>query len=93
VLPAFWLDTGDLHANVAQKLCLEMIVVLKDIGADTLPSAESETEPFFDYGGVDFLADTLLGGIFSWLGKLDCNAWALQPWYSSWCGVVTLLRW
>ncbi|KAJ7824716.1 kinase-like domain-containing protein [Mycena olivaceomarginata] len=65
-LPGFWLDTGSVHSDVARKLCMKMVQVLKDIGVDVIPSAESmEPESPFDYEGVDLLADKVLAGIIS----------------------------
>lgn len=35
-LPGFWLDIRRAHADVANKLCCELVRVLKDIGVDIL---------------------------------------------------------
>jgi hypothetical protein len=70
-----------------------MVQVLKDIGVDipSLGPIEASEAPF-DYGGVDFLATTLLGGFSNWFGKLDQKDWAMQPWYQSFTQVLQLLR-
>ncbi|KAF7347124.1 Serine/threonine protein kinase [Mycena venus] len=93
-LQGFWLDTGSVHSDVARKLCVKMVQVLKDIGVDVIPSAESmEPESPFDYEGVDLLADKVLAGIISWFSGLQPATWILQPWYAHFREVVQLLRW
>jgi hypothetical protein len=69
-LPRFWSETGSVHiySDVAKKLCCLMSRVLKDIGVDILALGPAmESEPPFDYEGVDCLATTVLAGLFSWL--------------------------
>jgi hypothetical protein len=67
--------------------------VLKDIGVDILALGPAEeSEPPFDYEGVDFLAVTILAGIFSWLLKLDREDWPLRPWFECCREFVQLLR-
>ncbi|KAJ7804916.1 hypothetical protein B0H14DRAFT_3773251 [Mycena olivaceomarginata] len=80
-LPGFWQNFGSAHAQVADKLCSQMVQVLKDIGVDipSLGPIEASEAPF-DYNGVDFLATTLLNGLSNWFGKLDQKDWAMQPW-------------
>ncbi|KAF8218326.1 hypothetical protein K438DRAFT_1796675 [Mycena galopus ATCC 62051] len=92
-LPGFWLDRGSVHADVAHKLCRELIRVLKDIGVDVLVLGPiDKSEPIFNYEGVDLLASTLLTGISSWFGGLSEEDWILQPWFDSCGDVVRLLR-
>ncbi len=84
---------GKVHAYVANKLCCEMIRVLKDIGVDVLtlgPSDESELP--FDYEGVDFLAMAILTGFESWFRKIDQRDWTTQPWYQRLFEFLQLLR-
>jgi hypothetical protein len=70
-----------------------MSQVLKDIGVDILALGPAEeSEPPFDYEGVDLLATTMLTGLLSWLGKLDCNDWPFQPWFEHCHEFVQLLR-
>jgi hypothetical protein len=67
--------------------------VLKDIGVDILTLGPTEeSEPTFDYDGVDFLATTVLTGLLSWLSKLDREDWPWQPWFDGFCEFVQLLR-
>jgi hypothetical protein len=67
--------------------------VLKDIGVDILALGPTEeSEPPFDYDGVDFLATTILTGLLNWLGKLDHEDWPIQPWFECCCELVQLLR-
>jgi hypothetical protein len=51
-----------------------------------------ESEPPFDYQGVDFLATTILTGLSNWLDKLNREDWPLQPWFECCCEFVQLLR-
>jgi hypothetical protein len=70
-----------------------MSQVLKDIGVDILalgPAADSE--PPFDYDGVDFLATTILTGLLNWFDKLNREDWPLQSWFGGFCDFVQLLR-
>jgi hypothetical protein len=67
--------------------------VLKDIGVDILSLGPAEeSEPPFDYDGVDFLATTILSGHLNWWGKLDREDWPLQSWFGEFCDFVHLLR-
>ncbi|KAF8159030.1 hypothetical protein K438DRAFT_1985964 [Mycena galopus ATCC 62051] len=65
-LPGFWLDLGTIHGHIADKLCCQLVRVLKDIGVD-IPALGpvDESENPFDYNGLDILATTLLDGISS----------------------------
>jgi hypothetical protein len=89
----FWLKIGNVHGDIARKLCLKTLQVLEDISLDILPSEPSPTpESPFDYEGVDLLAETVLVGISSWFRTIDATDWALQPWYAVFRKVVHLLR-
>ncbi|KAJ7889231.1 hypothetical protein B0H13DRAFT_2341574 [Mycena leptocephala] len=60
-----------------------MVHILKDIGADILtlgPIDIDESDPPFDYDGVNLLATAVLTGLLNWFGKLDEEHYALQPW-------------
>ncbi|KAJ7282239.1 hypothetical protein C8J57DRAFT_1218470 [Mycena rebaudengoi] len=84
---------GSVHSDVTRKLCVEMVLVLRDMSIDILPSEEfSRSEAPFDYDGVDLLADAILVGISSWLREINPTEWALQPWYLCLLEVVHLLR-
>ncbi|KAF8182758.1 hypothetical protein K438DRAFT_1724776 [Mycena galopus ATCC 62051] len=92
-LPGFWLNRGNAHAHVANKLCCQLGHLLKDIGADNpVLGPITESEAPFDYAGVDILALTLLGGISGWFAKLEPEEWSLQPWVESFTGFLKLLR-
>ncbi|KAF7351987.1 hypothetical protein MVEN_01160900 [Mycena venus] len=92
-LPGFWLNIRIVHSEVARKLCLGMVRILKDIGVDIFPSDESlRSESSFDYEGVDFLADTILVGMSNWFKKIDATNWVGQSWYASFREVVQILR-
>ncbi|KAF7344969.1 High osmolarity signaling protein SHO1 [Mycena venus] len=92
-LPAFWSEMGTVHSDVAKKLCSEMMRVLKDIGVDILALGPiDESEPPFDYDGVDFLATTVLKGILSWFGRLEQENWPFQRWYKGFVELLQLLR-
>ncbi|KAJ7825519.1 hypothetical protein B0H13DRAFT_1918609 [Mycena leptocephala] len=93
-LPGFWLDMGNVHSDVANKLCSEMVRILKDIGADILtlgPIDIDESDPPFDYDGVDLLATAVLTGLLSWFRKLDKEHYA-QPWYDGFRKFLHILR-
>ncbi|KAJ7767948.1 hypothetical protein DFH07DRAFT_808170 [Mycena maculata] len=93
-LPRFWLEPGSVHSDVARKLCIKMVQVLKDIGVDDIPSTESmKPESPFDYEGVDLLAEKIVAGIIGWFSELELAAWILQPWYPHFREVIQLLRW
>jgi hypothetical protein len=92
-LPGFWLEVGDVNSDVVKKLCSEMVRTLKDIGVDLLilgPICESE--PPFDYDGLDFLATAVLVGLSIWFARLDEEDWAMQPWYHGFLQVLRILR-
>ncbi|KAJ7217426.1 ras family-domain-containing protein [Mycena rebaudengoi] len=92
-LPGFWMNMGSVHSDVTRKLCVEMVLVLRDMSIDILPSEEfPRSEAPFDYDGVDLLADAILVGISSWLKKINPTEWALQSWYLCLVEVVHLLR-
>ncbi|KAJ6480839.1 hypothetical protein C8R45DRAFT_1215775 [Mycena sanguinolenta] len=92
-LPAFWHDMAKTRCYVVNKLCSKLVKVFKDIGVDILALGPiQESEPPFDYEGVDLLAINLLTGVLSWFNKLDRNDWAKQPWYGSFKEVLQLLR-
>ncbi|KAJ7140135.1 hypothetical protein C8R46DRAFT_1135968, partial [Mycena filopes] len=92
-LPGFWSDVGNVHSNVAEKLCCQMIRALKDVGVDILQLGSlDETDPPFDYDGLDSLAATILVGLSSWFEKLDEKERPLQPWYNSLREILGLLR-
>jgi hypothetical protein len=92
-LPGFWMNMGTVHTDVARKLCVEMVRVLRDISIDILPSEEfPRSEAPFDYDGVDLLADAILVGISSWLRQMNPTKWPLQPWYLYFREVVHLVR-
>ncbi|KAJ6571161.1 hypothetical protein B0H19DRAFT_657834 [Mycena capillaripes] len=51
-LPGFWSEFGSVHGDIARKLCLGTVRILKDISLDILPSEPSPTtESPFDYEG------------------------------------------
>ncbi|KAJ7780850.1 hypothetical protein DFH07DRAFT_793457 [Mycena maculata] len=92
-LPGFWMDSGSVYNDVAKKLCLDMVRILKDIAIDTLPSDESpKLEAPFDYEGIDILAEAILVGMSNWLREMDFMNRALQPWYAGFREAVQLLR-
>jgi hypothetical protein len=92
-LPGFWMNMGTVHTDVARKLCVEMVRVLRDISIDILPSEEfPRSEAPFDYDGVDLLADAILVGISSWLRQINPTKWPLHPWYLYFREVVHLVR-
>ncbi|KAF7341629.1 High osmolarity signaling protein SHO1 [Mycena sanguinolenta] len=92
-MPGFWRDMGKIQSYVADKLCCELARILKDVGVDLLIlGPPDESEPPFDYEGVDFLASIVLNGFSSLFSKLHKHDWAIQPWYDSFCEVVKLLR-
>ncbi|KAF7328488.1 hypothetical protein MVEN_02535700 [Mycena venus] len=92
-LPGFWQDTGKIHSYVANRLCCEMVRLLKDIEVDvqTLGPID-ESEPPFDYEGVDLLSTLILNGLLNWFSKLDKDDWGLQVWYESFKEFIQLLR-
>ncbi|KAF7355827.1 hypothetical protein MVEN_00910900 [Mycena venus] len=71
-LPQNWLELGSMNSHFIKKLCCEMVQVLKDIGVDTYALGPITEEPDvpFDYGGVDFLAITVLSGISNCLPQI-----------------------
>jgi hypothetical protein len=70
-----------------------MIQVLKDIGVDILAlGPANESEPPFDYEGVDFLATTILTRLSNWLRKFDLEDWPIQHWFDSFREFLQLLR-
>ncbi|KAF7333391.1 High osmolarity signaling protein SHO1 [Mycena venus] len=92
-LPGFWLNAGTIHGHVANKLCCEMVVLLKDIGVDILALGPIDvSEGPFDYDGVDLLATILLTGILNWFAKLERQDWIVQPWCESFTTFLQLLR-
>ncbi|KAJ6456052.1 hypothetical protein C8R45DRAFT_1111057 [Mycena sanguinolenta] len=91
--PPFWQDMAETRCYVVNKLCSKLIKILKDIGVDILALGPiEESEPPFDYEGVDLLATNLLTGVLSWFNKLDQNDWAKQLWYESFKEVLQLLQ-
>ncbi|KAF7350345.1 hypothetical protein MVEN_01339200 [Mycena venus] len=95
-LPGFWAEMDTMHLDVTKKLCDKMVTVLKDVGVDVVDDIVAlefvdDLGPF-DYGGLDFLANTILVGISSWLDKLEQTEWAMQSWHSSFCQLLLLLR-
>ncbi|KAJ6523053.1 hypothetical protein B0H19DRAFT_1345707 [Mycena capillaripes] len=81
------------HAHVASKLCSAMVRVFKDIGVDVLTLGPlDESEPPFDYEGVDFLGKNVLAGISNWLSQLDREQLSMQPWYDTFSQLIQLLR-
>jgi hypothetical protein len=85
---------GRLQSEVAGKLCCKMVQVFKDIGVDILalgPIVEEPNSPY-DYGGVDFLATTMLSGISKWFAELHQECWTQQPWFKSFHEFLQLLR-
>jgi hypothetical protein len=82
-----------VHSDVAKKLCSAMVRVLKDIGADILTLGPiNESDPPFDYNGVDFFATTVLAGLSSWFAKCDKEHWVLQAWYTDFRTCLNILR-
>jgi hypothetical protein len=76
-----------------KKLCGLITQVLKDIGVDILAlGPANQSEPPFDYDGVDFLATTILTGLSSWLRELDLEDWPIQHWFDGFRGFLQLLR-
>jgi hypothetical protein len=70
-----------------------MTRVLKDIGVDIpVLGPANESEPPFDYDGVDFLAMTILIGLSNWLQKLDHVNWPIQHWFDSFREFLQLVR-
>ncbi|KAF7328737.1 High osmolarity signaling protein SHO1 [Mycena venus] len=92
-LPGFWLNTGSLHGHVANKLCCEVVRVLKDIGVDVLALGPTEhMELPYDYDGIDFLATNILTGISGWLVQFGPEYWSVQLWHDSLREFLWLLR-
>ncbi|KAJ6501792.1 hypothetical protein DFH09DRAFT_1202581 [Mycena vulgaris] len=92
-LSGFWLDMGNTHQDVAKKLCVEIVHMLEDVGADLrgqLVSGESDVP--FDSEGLDFLTDKVLVGVSNWFHRIDAASWGLQPWYPGFRTIVQLLR-
>jgi hypothetical protein len=72
-----------------------MVRILKDIGADILtlePIDIDESDPPFDYDGVDLLATAVLTGLLSWFSRLDEEHYALQLWYDEFRKFLHILR-
>ena len=92
-LPGFWLDMHGIHAHIANKLCREMVRVLKDVRVDVLAlGVIDEGEQPFDYDGVDFLGTRILNGVSGWFTQLEQEEWSAQPWYERFIEFVELLR-
>jgi hypothetical protein len=51
-----------------------------------------ESEPPFDYDGVDSFATNTLTGISNWLSQMAREKFSMQPWYDTFCQFVQLLR-
>jgi hypothetical protein len=51
-----------------------------------------ESEPPFDYDGVDSFATNTLTGISNWLSQMAREEFSMQPWYDTFCQFVQLLR-
>ncbi|KAJ6480849.1 hypothetical protein C8R45DRAFT_1100433 [Mycena sanguinolenta] len=86
-------DMAETRCYVVNKLCSKLVKIFKDIGVDILAlGPNEESEPPFDYEGVDLLATNLLTGVLGWFNKLDPNDWTKQPWYGSFKEAVQLLR-
>jgi hypothetical protein len=83
---------GSVHSDVAKKLCFEMTRILKDVGADILTLGPIDTDPPFDYDGVDLLATAVLTGLSSWFSKLDEEHYTFQPWYDGFRRFLHILR-
>ncbi|KAJ6536285.1 hypothetical protein B0H19DRAFT_1240943 [Mycena capillaripes] len=90
--PGFWSDMGSVHADITRKLCDKMVRILKDIGVDILALGPTEeSEPPFDYDGVDFLTGTILSGISSWFSQLEQD-WVFQIWFEAFRELLQLMR-
>ncbi|KAF8149789.1 hypothetical protein K438DRAFT_2027313, partial [Mycena galopus ATCC 62051] len=92
-LPGFWLNMESVHAHVANRLCQQLVLVLKDIGVDIPvlgPIVESEVS--FDYNGVDSLANILLEGMLGWFAQIDREDGSARPWFESFAKLLQLLR-
>lgn len=93
VLPGFWSNMDSVHSHIARKLFSRMVHVLKDIGIGSLTLGPAdESEPRFDYEGVDLLATTILNGVVNWFGRLAPDDWAQQPWFEAFREFLGLLR-
>ncbi|KAF7334934.1 hypothetical protein MVEN_02243100 [Mycena venus] len=74
-------------------LCYEMFRMLNDMGVDILTlGSMDESEPQFDYEGIDLLATVILDGLSTWCSTLDRGDWALQAWWNNYRQFVQLLR-
>jgi hypothetical protein len=51
-----------------------------------------ESEPPFDYEGVDFLAIRILTSLSGWFGKLAEQERSVQPWFDRFVEFLQLLR-
>ncbi|KAJ6488804.1 hypothetical protein C8R45DRAFT_247748 [Mycena sanguinolenta] len=93
-LPGFWIHSGNIHSQVADKLLREMVGLLRDIIEVDVSRGDvgAESDPQFDYDGVDLLTGALLTGISGWFSNIDEKDRCKQSWHGSFAEFIQLLR-
>lgn len=90
-LPSFWLQNGVVFQAVVGKILLRVIILLRDLGVDSLGDSEhlgsdSDTE------GVDILCTAVLAGVQNWFWGRRPTDIHSEYWYRDFREVVKLLR-
>ncbi|KAF7375790.1 hypothetical protein MSAN_00468700 [Mycena sanguinolenta] len=93
-LPRFWMNRGNIHDQIAEKLLREMAELLKDIIEANRSCGDVSAEPDaqIDYDGVDVLASALLAGISGWFSDIDKKDRRRQSWHGCFTEFIQLLR-
>ncbi|KAJ7268579.1 hypothetical protein C8J57DRAFT_346729 [Mycena rebaudengoi] len=92
-LPSFWLQTGQMFSAVIKKLVQRVLIILRDLGVDSLEIDESTAATVHsDPEGVDILCLALLDGVQNLiLGGITAN-FAFEEWYPGFQQLIQLLR-
>ncbi|KAJ6566210.1 hypothetical protein B0H19DRAFT_1257476 [Mycena capillaripes] len=92
-LPRFWDASGGPSDNVIKKLCLALILILKDVGADPAHGADAAmTERLWDSEGVELLICAVLSGIFTRTSTPESEDVGTQNWCDAFRYIVQIMR-
>lgn len=95
-LPSFWLQTGPIFRGVFKKILSKLVLLLKDLGVDSLDPTFDHTQGpgAGDSEGIEILSEAVLAGLFSWTiaSENRSSDFSSEYWYSDAWTILQLLR-
>ena len=93
-MPTFWEDARyKVQCIAVKRLCMRVAELIEDTG---LTSDNPENVPgqlaLMDLDGIDLLADSILAGVETWMGKKEADELRAGCWVEIFSTLIILLR-